>query len=100
MFCELLMKYFLQYLLKWKVTDFHMDLLLTPFYCLLVLTCHLNNCNYLFYFEISSVCTLIKIFLRFGLFTSGDNFQICGFELSPKAFGGYFFSGFLSYKIH
>lgn len=100
MFCELLMKYFLQYLLKWKVTDFHMDLLLTLFYCLLVLTCHLNNCNYLFYFEISSVCTLIKIFLRFGLFTSGDSFQICRFELSPKAFGGYFFSGFLSYKIH
>ena len=26
------------------------DLLLTPFYCLLVLTCHLNNCNCLFYF--------------------------------------------------
>lgn len=66
MFCELLMKYFLQYLLKWKVTDFHMDLLLTPFYCLLVLTCHLNNCNYLFYFEISSVCTLLKYFYVLG----------------------------------
>ena len=78
-----------------KLLIFTWDLLLTPFYCLLVLTCHLNNCNCLFYFEISSVCTLIKVFLRFELFSSGDGFHICGFELSPKAFGGYFFSGSL-----